>query len=583
MKKLHIYCLVLLLLSTLVFSLSCSQKDLTNDVHSSETTAPATEDNELTIFENNAYNCVIVYPDNATASAENTAFSLSYYFSMVTNGISPKVVSDKEYEGVDTSEMNMILVDKTSVSGTEVAFENADFGTVSAHLIGNKYQIVVNDNKAGVAAILRIRELLGNAPLTEIIINENWEFSSVFNETLSMLDLYKNGTAGDTVDCGDGAYMKVITDTNEEAFEHYLKTSGMNGYSLYTRTEIGENSFATLTSDGYVMTAIFLPIKNEARLIIEPREITELPALESDNVYETVCSSSVTQLGLENGEEYQNGMCYILKLSDGRFVVIDGGFNQEFVLERFMKTLKDLAEDPDNITIAAWFITHFHSDHWGLLNRVSKNPNIGIEIEQIICNLPDDDFVNRSDDEVPSTSELSSRRKNFNAAMDIFRDTGSKVIKAHPGQKFHLGNMVFTVYGTCELFSVEEADNLNNSCLLLYVEAEGQTLLFPADSAHIESASMVELYGEYLKADFLQVIHHGYGGGDSSYYEFVDPQIVFWPIGIYDYQVAKENVRDRVINEYFKRENGTSVKEIHIAGDSVITIPLPYSTVTADR
>ncbi|MBQ3055921.1 MAG: hypothetical protein IJC95_00345, partial [Clostridia bacterium] len=37
------------------------------------------------------------------------------------------------------------------------------------------------------------------------------------------------------------------------------------------------------------------------------------------------------------------------------------------------------------------------------------------------------------------------------------------------------------------------------------------------------------VWGDYLKSDVLQVIHHGLAGGNIAFYEKVMPEIVFWP------------------------------------------------------
>ena len=571
MKKIILYLFVFTLaLSTVFACISCSSENVDNPTE--DTTAPVTEKKQITIFENNAFNTVIVYPHDAPNLIEDTAFGLSYSLLGATGGIFPQVISDKEYEGIDTSDISMILIGKTSIPGTESAFENTCYGTTYTRICGNKYQVVLNDKEESTAFLDKFKELLGNTTLSTLVFDETWEFSVANDTALNALPLYDNCYAEETVDCGDGAYMKVVPSTDKDGFEAYIEKVIKSGYDLYTRNEIGDNSFATLTTDGYVMNAMYLPVRNEVRLIIEPEGITSLPPLEDENNYDVICSSSVTQMGLENGEDYQNGMCYIFKLDDGRFVVIDGGFKDRYVLDKFLETIHSLAENPGDISIAAWFITHLHDDHWELLEQIAHNPDVNINVERIICNFPDQDFINKT--------ELIYMQSNYYAAMTIFKDNGTKIVKAHPGQVFHIVNMKFTVYGTAEMLSLEKTTNVNDTSLLIHATADGQTFLFPGDSADYETSVMMELYGKHLKADFLQVIHHGYSGGDSGYYEFVDPQIVFWPVGMYDYQYGPKMLKDSEYSEYFFRKD-TSIKEIFLAGDTVVTLPLPYDEVTA--
>ena len=57
-------------------------------------------------------------------------------------------------------------------------------------------------------------------------------------------------------------------------------------------------------------------------------------------------------------------MGYIVRLSDGRFVVIDGGMAEYDEIEHFFETLNSQNELESVPVIALWFITHPHFDHF---------------------------------------------------------------------------------------------------------------------------------------------------------------------------------------------------------------------------
>lgn len=588
MKKLSLYFLTLILVFNLAFlSVSCSSGNTNGGNSTTIDIVPA--ETELTIFENNRYNCTIVYPDKASDEIQNTAFNLSLYLAKVTNGIVPNVVSDIEYEGKDTSADNMILIGKTSIKGTEAAFENSKYSAVHTCLVDNKYQVIINDSDGGVHFLSTVNELLGTSPLQTIVIDESWIFDATIHELLGVLELYDGGWLERTVDCGDGTLMKVIKKTSSEEYKAYIEKSKAAGFSLYSENAIGENLFTTMTYDGYNATFVYLANLNETRLIIDPKDAFSLPEPEEENIYTEICSPSITQVGCEiEKDNKQNGMCYIFKLADGRFVIIDSGHAKKVMAERLLSALRDLSDDHDGeITIAAWFLSHLHNDHWGAFKKITDMEDNGLVIERIIYNLPSDRFYNtiNDEDDLDATSKV---RLEANEYMAKHKNNGTKIYKAHPGQVYHLGNIDFTIYSTAELYApLSNTTVFNDSCIVVRAEVAGQTLLFPGDSGSMQSKSTIEIFGNELKSDFFQVIHHGYNGGDTDYYELVDPQIVFWPVGIYDYLYREASdggpVSMREINEYFFRKEGTSLKELFVGGSEIVTLPLPYDKVTSSN
>ena len=577
-NKLRLYLLCLLSIITIILLItSCSTDSTSNPNSETLSTDIIPNETSLTIFESGEYNCVIVIPHKAPTDVENAAYSLSLNMSKVTPGISPLVVSDKEYDGKDTSGDNMILIGKTSIKGTEETFANSKYGAVYTQLIGNKFQVLINDSKSAACFNEKIKKIIGSSAVPSITIDESWNFSETLDEMMSTIEVYDGGYVDSTVDCGDGTFVKVIKNTSPEDYKAYIQKSKVAGGLLYSENTIGNNLFTTMTYDGYNATFVHLGNLKESRLIIEPSDNFCLPELEKENTYTVICDTSVTQIGGEK-DNIQNGMGYIFRLADGRFVIIDGGHEANYIVNKTLDTLRELAEDPNEIVIAAWFITHLHDDHFGMMKRMSKKEDIGIYIERIIYNLPDDKFLNASyeADGKPVTDGIAEIRNIANELMNQHKENGTKIYKAHPGQVYHLANMDFTIYSTTELYAPIEGVIFNNTSVVIRATVEGQSLLFPGDSGKIQSKTTINIYGKELKSDFLQLIHHGAGGGDTDYYELVDPQILFWPAGMTSY----EKTYSKDYNEYFFREEGTSLKETHIAGDKVITIPLPYDKVT---
>ncbi len=582
MKKLSLFVLLLALAITLLLTACSSEPQSPSDPK--ETTGEIVETKPgFTFYENGAYNAIIVYPKGGNIMEENLAFTLSYRMSMVY-GTAPAVYSDNNVDESD-SDQNMILIGNTKFSESKEVAARTNYGSYHTELVGNKYVIFAYTAKANIA-ITGIIENKLDAALT--VIDESWNTDEVTEQMLSNIPAYQGGILSDIVDDGDGSHLVIISKTNEQEYDAYLEHAVSCGLDAYAENKIGENKFLTFTNDESIVNMMYLANLSEVRLTVDSKEMFTTPGLAEDNVYTAEYESSVTQLGLENGTEFQNGMGYIFKLADGSLIVIDGGINTDHNIDLLINALKELSPDPDNINIAAWFITHFHSDHWGTIKRIMNKGGFDLQIEKLIFNLPNEEILKgvSGEDETGNGTlekvdegEYTKRRTNVLKMLGQLPEN-TEIIKAHPGQVFHIRNAVVTVLASYDLVYPENTYNLNDSSVVTRIEIEGQSFLFPADSATTESNITLEIYGEALKSDFLQVIHHGYSGGFSEYYESVDPIVVFWPVGRYDFE---ERVKDREINEYFFREEGTNIKEIFVAGTETVTLPLPYALVEENK
>jgi hypothetical protein len=57
----------------------------------------------------------------------------------------------------------------------------------------------------------------------------------------------------------------------------------------------------------------------------------------------------------------------------------------------------------------------------------------------------------------------------------------------------------------------------------------GQTVMITGDAEKPLNQQAAAVFGDYLKSDILQVVHHGSNGGSEEFYNAVDPSICFWP------------------------------------------------------
>ena len=562
-----------LIICVLVLSLilvGCNKADRENisepDSLATESEQEATvNDGKLRIFSNGEYNCRIIRPENSTPREREFYIALRSMLKQVT-GVNPPISTDfkNHDEQYDENEF-AILVGHTKYEESSELYSKLTYSDFRAELIDKKYAIAFHDFDTATSALESLKKLFTkNYKNGEIILDESWSFSYSEDELLKSIPIYDGGVFSDV---HEGAYEMqtvVIQNTDKNEYNAYLTSLSAHGFSPYTDNSIGKNLFATYTSDKYILNAMFFDAKSEVRITMEYTGNYSLPALEDENIYTpTDVECSVTQIGLEESTGKQNGMSYVFKLADGSFFIIDGGMAN--AKDQFMEVITSLADDPENITVASWLITHAHGDHFGLLYSVlyDKECLDVLNIEQIIWSKVSEKQLSNIDG-----GNMDYIDKMFNALED------TKIVIAHPGQVFYIRNATYTVYATIELVEPFALTNLNDSSIVGRLVIDGKSLFFPGDSHPTETDVLTSLYFNDMKSDVVQVIHHGYQGGNASFYSSVDPLTVFWPLGMKNYEIGGTDSTPMKTWSYsawlFSEES--KVQKIYVAGSDVTTL-----------
>ena len=364
---------------------------------------------------------------------------------------------------------------------------------------------------------------------------------------------------GERYDAGQGAYTYIKKDADVYAFHDLLDGLEELGYKYYTGNAIGKNLYATYLTRTQIVHLMFFYETGEIRTSVDPRgeglDGFSIAGLSGENVYERIGKSGMTFVEIENAD-WPGGMCMIFKLADGSFFVIDSGVggrdNDGSSSGWVYATLAKHADDPENIRVSTWLITHIHSDHAGGLldlargwyesgdgrhNVMPEGAKDKIQINRIIYNQPAD----------MSKFGRSGWMTEIIEAFDV-----KNVVKAHPGQEFFIADLTLTVYGSQDLLIEKSGkiDSHNEQCVVTKIDFNGKTLLSLADSETWENERLADIYGESLKSDIIQTAHHGYGNtGAKEVNELCNPDIVLWPVATYE--MVDANVKTHPINAIF--------------------------------
>ena len=359
---------------------------------------------------------------------------------------------------------------------------------------------------------------------------------------------------------GKDTFVESYKGVEKETFYALLCRLKNDGYTVVSTYDLWKNTFAVLKKNGDAVYLAYYPNVREMRAVTEPRSAY---LSFSDTSGEPCVTPLITQVDLTDF-----GMSYVIRLTDGRFIIFDGGRIREQEADSLMACLRQQspAEKP---VIAAWFMTHPHLDHYYAYLTFEEKYAGEYVVENFIYNFPD--VTEKSIELIPQLALPGREDVHLPLFDKAVMRSGAKVYRAHTGQKYAFGDVAFEILSSPDDALVPPV-NINSISLVAKVEIAGQTILWTGD-CQFPAAKMADRWGEYLKADIFQVTHHGFPGGDIRAYSFVDPSVLLWPS--FDY--------DSYGNHFYYNEfnlhliNNLHVKDILMGGGGTITIELPYT------
>jgi len=224
----------------------------------------------------------------------------------------------------------------------------------------------------------------------------------------------------------------------------------------------------------------------------------------------------VTQLNLSD-----YGLSDVIRLPDGRLIIIDGANVYEQDVDNLFARLK--TDSPfEKPVIAAWIMTHPHSDHYFCFFPFMGKYAQEVVIEKMLYNFPhhgDLAHYPKLEMEVKSFARWSGKEGITAAEVlrmfwEMVADLKIPVYTPHTGQRYQIGDAKLQFFATID-DTVHHCQNINATSLMFSMELAGQKLFFGGDGS-CSDARLAERYGSELKSDILQVPHHGFGCGTAQ-------------------------------------------------------------------
>lgn len=452
------------------------------------------------------------------------------------------------------------FVNSVESAGLAEGVEGTDFNSVSILRVAD-VTLKDGDFNGNEEAINILTHIVSHR-----VYSSDIEIDGTVNYNHEAAAFTKNNSSDDTV-------VFKITNTEFPEFYAYVNELINNGYEKVSENLINNNYYYTFKNGDKLLNVVYWFAVKEATISIET--VTALPESLTQPEFEKKNAPTITQLKLE--ASIPEGMSYVIHLSDGRFLIIDGGWcdtnNKE--ADKLYNQMVELAGEGNDIVIAGWIFTHCHGDHIGTFNLFVNKYHNNVTIEQILYNFPADADISTSGSSYMMNNTPQRYLEFKRVISEYLKDT--EYVKIHSGYKFYYADAEIEILQTLEdLYPKSVANNgydFNSSSALFTVTIGGQKIMFIGDVSDTGASRLTKLYGDTLKSDFLQVAHHGLnsGGTIKTLYEKVDAEYILYPAPLNWY----EGNIGATANAYLTTGSKT-VKQIFVSGAQTVTLYLPY-------
>ena len=246
-------------------------------------------------------------------------------------------------------------------------------------------------------------------------------------------------------------------------------------------------------------------------------------------------------------------MSFVLVTKNDNVIIIDGGCPEDMPL---------LKEYVGGRHVSAWILTHPHGDHIsGFISEFKNNRLADFDIEALYYNFPPY-YELRDLTDVPN---LEYFRKEINGVLLDFVNIEpelsdiARVVKQGDSIKIDECDIDFIYSYHDGLFS----NPMNDSSLVFRITTPQKTVLFLGDLGPEGGDVLYEESRDLLKADIVQMAHHGHMNVGMEVYAAIMPEACLWCCAdwLYNEPEIPHYLKDRKKLRSMQRERmyGTTV------------------------
>lgn len=227
-------------------------------------------------------------------------------------------------------------------------------------------------------------------------------------------------------------------------------------------------------------------------------------------------------------------MSFVIITKEDNAIVVDGGRPDDVPL---------LLEYIGKRKVKGWFLTHPHDDHVTALSHILHNTPDAVDIERIYYHFPPYGFVAKYEHfEAKTLAEFFDLEVTFK----------NKFYVCKPNEHIEIDELSFDILFTFSPYLKSNA--VNDASMVFRVNGEKKSVLFLGDIGPEAGDELLRLQQGNLRADYVQMAHHGHMCCDASVYMEIEPEACFWCAPEWLYNEEPKYIRERMYGEKMTRK-----------------------------
>ncbi len=452
-------------------------------------------DGMMTLCENGTFRYSIIVPSKTDEAVYSEVQSLASRLSTLT-GKKVDINYDSKISNNDGA-YEICIGETNRAISTSLYGELESLFDYKIRTVGNKIGVAAKSTESLEKAVSMLADDICTAIAStycgEPAIANNYGLEGSTAEGLSELPEPNKGNFKGTFSLGSSAERIYCYDgITESDYNDYIALLGNAKCTVKSTYTMGESKYTLMTHENYTVYVGYVSKSGSMRIILDSKDnlYPEPAAPETKNV----CTPALWQLELDNDQAQANGgMSYVIRLTDGTFVVIDGGYQSD--APALYEQLKSNTVGSGKPVISAWIITHLHNDHYGALKGITNKYKDKVEVKAFYYNFPK---IQCGDVGAGNANDIINYMRQW---------SGAKMYgKLHSGMTFSVVDASFTVICTYEDVFPQTIENGNDTSTVIKAEVGGQSIMFLADAYFKESAAMTNgVDASVLKSDIVQI------------------------------------------------------------------------------
>lgn len=333
---------------------------------------------------------------------------------------------------------------------------------------------------------------------------------------------------------GAGEYLFTVTGKNAADFANYCAT-------LTAFTKVSSNTIENVlnnvyTSGDYTLNATFANgtiyvTFSTAQTLSEHLkgsvDYTQKEGIAADGY--TAAPGEISAVTFHMVEQkYYQANCYIIRLTNGHFIVIDGGMPKHDGIvpaEFFYEYLEALVPEGKKPIVEAWVVSHAHEDHIGIFETIygdaiakvedTKNYAGRIYVEGIYFNEPNDAVVTTY---AEGHHRLIAALKMATTKLKTSAGKTPKIYSMLTGQRYTFDAVTMDILEAQEVLSKYSSEGgneaFNDTSTWTLFTINGKKVLTAGDSSEYGIQFINNTYSKsFLQVDIFTALHHGLNTG----------------------------------------------------------------------